>query len=212
MRARSSGIPVKAPAGALVKGARMSDLSTWFTSWDRLESIAVSSVALYVLIVVLVRVMGKRVTGQMNSFDWIITVAVGSLLASGILQNSVSVSDAALAIGILAACQWLMTKASVRSQRFEKLVKPAPRLLVHKGAYLDAQMEHERVTRAEVDAALREQGHASIDEVNWVVLETDGTMSVVPRMAVPLDKAGLMRQVAGHEKLDETPPQAAPRG
>ncbi len=175
----------------------MFEISIWFSSWDRLESIAVSSLVFYVLIVTLVRVVGKRVTAQMNSFDWIITVAVGSLLASGILQKSVSIADATLAIVLLAACQWVMTKLSVHSQRFEKLVKPAPRLLVHKGAYLHREMARERISRAEVDSALRHSGHTSISDVNWVILETDGTMSVVPREKIALSQADLMQQVAG---------------
>ncbi len=172
----------------------MNETSTWISSWDRMLSIAFSSVAFYLLVVILVRLMGKRVTAQMNSFDWIITVAVGSLLASGILLEDVSIADGALAVLILAACQWAMTKLSVRSQRFEDAVKPRPRLLVHKGAYLRDAMDAERISKSEVDAALREKGYSSLADVNWVILETNGMMSVVSRRSQTLEEADLMGQ------------------
>jgi uncharacterized membrane protein YcaP (DUF421 family) len=174
----------------------MREISTWFSSWGHLQSIAISSVVFYLFAVVLVRFMGKRVTAQMNSFDWIITVAVGSLLASAILLKEVAIADGALAALILAGCQWVMTKMSVKSQGFENTVKPTPRLLVHDGAYLHEEMDAERISKAEVDAALREKGYSSIEDVKWVILETNGMMSVISRNGQSLEDANLLDQTS----------------
>ncbi|MGB3722587.1 MAG: DUF421 domain-containing protein, partial [Pacificimonas sp.] len=68
-------------------------IATWFNSWERLLSIGLSAIATYIGIVILVRISGKRTTSQMNNFDWIITVALGGLVTSGILLKGVSVVD-----------------------------------------------------------------------------------------------------------------------
>ncbi len=178
--------------------------TVWVSDAERLGSIALSSVVLYLGLVALIRVIGKRATAQMNSFDWIVTVAVGSLLASGILSASVGILDAGLAIVTLGLCQWALTRLSVRLPAVEKAVKPQPRLLVHRGAYLEAAMADERVTRAEVDAALRGQGYTSVREVGWAVLETDASISVIPADAARPADCDLMQGV-NH-------PAAAPGG
>ncbi len=80
-----------------------------FADSERNLSIIASSLYFYVLVVALVRLMGKRTTAQMNNFDWIINVAVGSLVASGILFKNVPVMGATAAILTIAICQWLLT-------------------------------------------------------------------------------------------------------
>lgn len=170
-------------------------VTNWASDWDRVLSITVSSVVFYLFVVLLVRVMGKRVTAQMNSFDWIITVAVGSLVASGILLRDVAVADAVTAIVVLALCQWAMTWMSMKSAHFSDIVKPVPRLLVHKGEYLESAMRAERVTKSEVNVALRAEGFTDVADANWVILETNGQLTVVPRQDVEFKQAELMDEV-----------------
>jgi|TARA_R100000501_G_scaffold10060_1_gene19843 uncharacterized membrane protein YcaP (DUF421 family) len=173
------------------------DIDTWFNSWERLWSVAQGAAFFFVLIVVLVRILGKRTTGQMNNFDWIITVAVGSLAASGILLKGVSILDATLAILVLGGLQWLTTLGVLNSRIFRKLVRADPRLLVHKGKFLKNAMRRERISEAEIYSVLRQHGYTSPDDANWVILETDGTMTVVPRQDLHLDDARLMADVEG---------------
>lgn len=170
-------------------------VTNWASDWDRVLSITVSSVVFYLFVVLLVRVMGKRVTAQMNSFDWIITVAVGSLVASGILLEDVSLADAAVAIVALSLCQWAMTWMSIKSAYFSDIVKPVPRLLVHRGEYLESAMRAERVTKSEVNVALRAEGFTDVADANWVILEANGQLTVVPRQDVKFKQAGLMDEV-----------------
>ena len=92
-------------------------------------SIAISAAFFFVFIVVLVRVIGKRSTSQLNNFDWIINITVGSLAASGILLRDVHLLDAALAIAVLAGLQMLTTWSVLRSDLASKIVKAQPVLL-----------------------------------------------------------------------------------
>ncbi len=95
----------------------------WSSSFDRMSSVAISSVFFFAFIVVLVRIVGKRATSQLNNFDWIINIAVGSLAASGILLEDVRIVDAATAIAVLAALQMLTTWAVLKFEFASKAIK-----------------------------------------------------------------------------------------
>ena len=168
---------------------------TFFNSAKHVLSSGVSAAVLFVVIVILIRMLGKRATGQMSNFDWIMSVTVGSLAASGILLKEVSLADVILAIAVIGVLQWSTAWLASRSEWFEKLVRAKPRLLVHKGRLLEEDMRRERISRHEIFAYLRGQGLVGPDRANWVILETDGTMTVIPRQDVPLDDAGVLDDV-----------------
>lgn len=173
----------------------MDDLAGWFSNFEKMQNIAIGALFFYFLIVVLVRILGKRTTSQMNNFDWIINIAVGSLAASGILLSNVAILDATAAILVLATLQWGTTWLVVRSKLVTKLVKAEPTLLTHKGEYLEDAMRRTRVTEEEICSALRNQGITDPAGANWVVLETDGTLSVIPKQDVSLREAETMGNV-----------------
>lgn len=104
------------------------------------------------------RILGKRTTSQMNNFDWMVTVAVGSLAASGVLLKDVPIADATLAIAIIFVLQWLTPWLVLRSELFCKLIKAEPRMLLAKGELQKDAMRAERVLKAEVLNLLRQQG------------------------------------------------------
>ena len=168
---------------------------TLYNSTQHIVSTGFSAVVLFVVIVLLIRMLGKRATGQMSNFDWIVSVTVGSLAASGILLKEVSLADAVLAIAVLGVLQWSTAWLAARSEWFEKLVRAKPRLLVHKGRLLEEDMRRERISRHEIFAYLRANGYVGPEEANWVVLENDGTMTVIPRQDAGFDDAGLLDDV-----------------
>jgi uncharacterized membrane protein YcaP (DUF421 family) len=133
----------------------------------------------YLAVVVMLRVSGKRTLSKMNSFDFIVTVALGSVLASTIMTETVALLEGILGMGLLVLLQYVITWLSVRSDRFSSLIKAEPSLLYHDGHYIASQMKHSRITETEVQAAIRERGNGSMDDVAAVVLETDGTFTVI---------------------------------
>lgn len=133
----------------------------------------------YLSLVVMLRVSGKRTLSKMNAFDFVVTVALGSVLASTIMTESVALLEGVLGMAALVLLQLVITWLSVRSKTVSQLVKAEPSLLYHNGAFIDAQMTRSRITESEVQAAVREQGNGSMDDVAAVVLETDGTFSVI---------------------------------
>lgn len=151
-----------------------------WNSWESILKIVVVATTGYAGLLLLQRVSGKRTLSKLNAFDLVVTVALGSTLATTILSPDVSLSGGLTAIGMLMLLQLVVTFFSVRAQRFRELVKASPALLVENGTMLHEVMRHERVTEDEVLQAVRSSGRDSLDALD-VVLETNGKMSVVTR-------------------------------
>jgi uncharacterized membrane protein YcaP (DUF421 family) len=124
-------------------------------------------------------VSGKRTLTKLNAFDLVVTVALGSTLATVLLSKSVALAEGVLAMALLVFLQFAITWLSVRSSRFQQVVKSEPTLIMHQGRFLDGAMRTQRITREEIMAALRSNGLADAADVAAVVLETDGTIAVI---------------------------------
>jgi uncharacterized membrane protein YcaP (DUF421 family) len=107
------------------------------------------------------------------------------------LSSTVSLADGVTALALLVGLQYLVAWASVRSRRLERLVKSEP-TLVYRDGFLAGAMGRERVTADELRQAARGQGHADLAEVALIVLETDGTLSILtaPPTALHLSEQG----------------------
>lgn len=173
----------------------------FFSSWQSLLRVLVVGVLAYVGLIFLLRMSGKRTLSKMNAFDFIVTVAMGSTLATVLLSKQVALLEGILAFALLIGLQYAATWTAVRSDRFQSLIKARPRLLAHKGRIFDEALIEERVSREELKAALREQGLPGVGAAEAVILETDGTMSVVPMMDdadfSALDTVGGMPETPG---------------
>jgi uncharacterized membrane protein YcaP (DUF421 family) len=151
----------------------------FFVDWSGpLRILIVGSLA-YGGLIFLLRATGKRTLSKMNAFDLIVTVALGSTLATVLLDSAVPLVEGLTALALLIVLQFMITWGSVRSNLLRGLVKSEPTLLVRDGECLQGAMNRARVTRDELDAALRQHGLSEMRAVKLVVLETDGSLSVV---------------------------------
>ncbi|WP_137388578.1 DUF421 domain-containing protein [Rhodoligotrophos defluvii] len=141
--------------------------------------ILIVGTAAYIGLVFLLRVTGKRTLSKMNAFDLVVTVALGSTLATVLLDSSIALSEGLLAFFLLCSLQYAVTFASVRWPWFQGIVKSQPTLLVLRGEVLPDVLVKQRVTREEVLAALREHGLDDLSKADAVVLETDGTFTAI---------------------------------
>jgi uncharacterized membrane protein YcaP (DUF421 family) len=124
-------------------------------------------------------VSGKRTLAKMNAFDFVVTVALGSTLATILISKDVALAEGITALVVLIAMQYVVAWLSVRSQLVRQLVRSEPRLLVRNGELLDGALKEERVSRDEVFAAIRSQGFADLEQIYALILETDGSFSAV---------------------------------
>lgn len=150
-----------------------------FDGWYDLARILVVGVCAYAGLILLLRLTGKRTLSKMNAFDLVVTVALGSTLSSALLSSEVSLSEGMLAFALLCLLQYAVAYTSVHSPRFQRLVKAEPSLLYFRGSFLAPMLTAQRVTEEEVLAAVRSRGLAKMAEVQAVVLETDGSFSVI---------------------------------
>ena len=153
----------------------------FFNDWSSLVRVVVVGTLAYAGLVLLLRISGKRTLSKMNAFDLIVTVALGSTLATVLLSKDVVLADGITAFALLIALQYLITWSSVRWPYVEKLVKAEPSLLFFQGQFLEKTLRQQRVTRAEIHAAVRAQGMPRLEDVAAVVQETDGSMTVLKK-------------------------------
>lgn len=151
----------------------------FFTNWTSIWRTLLIGVAAYVGLMLLLRISGKRTLTKMNAFDLVVTVALGSTLATVLLSKSVALADGLTAFALLIALQFSITWLSGRSRAVGRLVKAGPTLLVYQGAFLRAAMRSERVTKRKLLAALRQHGLTSVNKAAAVVLENNGQLSVL---------------------------------
>ena len=153
----------------------------FFESWQAIFRILVVGVMAYAALVLLLRISGKRTLTKLNAFDLVITVALGSTLATILLSKDTPLVNGVVALGLLILLQYLIAWLSVRSSSIRSLVRSEPRLLFHGGEFLHGAMNDERVSEDEVIQAMRSGGLASREGAEAVVLETDGSLSIISR-------------------------------
>jgi uncharacterized membrane protein YcaP (DUF421 family) len=146
--------------------------------WVLLRTLTIGVLA-YTSLIILLRVTGKRTLSKMNAFDFVVTVALGSTLATVLLSREVTLAQGVIALALLIGLQLIITWLSVRVRWVRRLVTGEPSLLLYRGEFLDEALKRARVTRDEVRAAVRGSGLATLDQAEAVVLETDGSFSVV---------------------------------
>jgi len=147
--------------------------------WEVVARTLIVGVLAYVLLIVLLRFSGKRTLSKMNAFDLIVNVSLGSILAATLLDRSVPVTQGMIAFGVLIGLQFMVTWSSVRMPWVRRIVTGEPALVLERGAFLPAALQRARVTEDEVRAAVRSAGLRDLTMVEAVVLETDGSLSVV---------------------------------
>lgn len=153
----------------------------FFNSWEGIWRILVVGLLAYCALILLLRVSGKRTLSKMNAFDLVVTVALGSILATILLNKKVALLEGISAFFILIILQYLVAWMSVRSNSFKKLIKSDPQLLYYNGQYLQEKINKERILEAEILQSARSNGINSLELVEAVVLETDGSLSIIKK-------------------------------
>ncbi|SDM76136.1 DUF421 domain-containing protein [Sediminibacillus halophilus] len=150
-------------------------------SWPSIGRVVLIGILAYISLIVLLRITGKRTLTKLNAFDLVVTVAIGSTLATILLNQKVSIFQGVTALATLVFLQFIFAWSSIRSAFINRLIKAEPKLLFYQGRFFEQEMEKERIQRIEVFQAVRNQGLASMDMVEAVILETDGSMSILKK-------------------------------
>ncbi|MCZ2839319.1 DUF421 domain-containing protein [Modestobacter sp. VKM Ac-2985] len=156
----------------------------WWDSWADLGRILAVGAAAYVTVVVVLRLSGKRTLAKLNAYDLVVTVALGSTLATILMSSDVSWAEGAVALALLAGLQALVAWVSVHWSGARNVVTSRPTLLFREGQPLPQALADQRMTLDEIRQAVRATGSGDLADIAAVVLETDGTLSVIPRSKI----------------------------
>jgi uncharacterized membrane protein YcaP (DUF421 family) len=152
----------------------------WFDSWYALVRVVLASLVAYAVLVGFLRISGKRTLAKLNAFDLVVTVALGSTLANIALSPDVAIVEGALALAMFVTLQFVVAWLSVRNTRVQRLLKAQPVVVVRDGELLDEVLLAHRLSESDVHQAIRSAGLGDPELAGAVVLESDGTLSVVP--------------------------------
>jgi uncharacterized membrane protein YcaP (DUF421 family) len=190
---------------------------TWFTAdASSLVMILLTGVGVYAALLALTRLTGLRSFSKMSSFDFAITVAIGSIIASTLLAKTPSLAAGAFGLAVLYGIQWTVSKARRENEPVERLVDNEPLLVMAGETVLSEHLDATRMTLDDLRSKLRRKGVTHPKQVLAVVFETTGDVSVLQhRDAV---SAWTFENVRGAEHLEplldeeggSTQPEATP--
>ena len=157
----------------------MTDPVLLWGGWLPLWRIVVVGTLMYLVLVVLLRVSGSRTIASMRAFDFLVTVALGSVFGRALTAKGVSLAEAVVAFLLLVVLQYAVARLQVASRPFARAVTNPPRLLWYRGQFQRDGMRAARVTEQELRAVARKKGHGSLSDVEALVLEASGDIAVI---------------------------------
>jgi uncharacterized membrane protein YcaP (DUF421 family) len=145
-----------------------------------LWAIAARTALVYLGVFVGLRLMGKRELGQMTVFDLVVILLIANAVQNAMTGPDFSVQGGLLAAGVLLVANYLVSALQLRGRWWGRLFAGTPTVLIQDGQFIDPNLRRERIDRDEVEMVMREHGVDSVSDVKLAVLETDGSISIVP--------------------------------
>jgi uncharacterized membrane protein YcaP (DUF421 family) len=176
----------------------------FFQGWEPIFRTAISTSASYLALIVLLRVAGQRTLAKWYAFDLIVTVALGSTFANTVLAKDITVAQAVVGFLILVGLQFLVSFIVLHWSPMREVVNSPPTLVFHNGQFQNDAMRSQRVAEADVRAAVRQNGRASLEQVAAVILESDGTFSVIDQFSGSLSALSDIPELGGSVKATES--------
>jgi uncharacterized membrane protein YcaP (DUF421 family) len=149
-----------------------------------LGEIIVRTVVVYVVLLTILRLAGKRELGQMTTFDLVVILIVANAVQNAMVGSDTSLNGGLLAAAVLVVLNWLVDRLGIRYAWLGRGLSGSSTLLINNGAIIPDHLRREGVTVEELEMASREHGIAGISQVMLAVLETDGTISIIPKTDV----------------------------
>jgi uncharacterized membrane protein YcaP (DUF421 family) len=143
--------------------------------------IVLRSIVLFVFLVVLMRVIGRRELSSMEPFDLVVLIVVGDLVQQGVTQQDYSVTGAVLSVGTFGVLTVFVSWLSFRFPRVRPVLDGRPVVLLEDGRPIEDNLRRERITLEELAAQGRVHGIEKLERVKWAVLETGGQVSFIEK-------------------------------
>lgn len=162
------------------------------------------TIILYIVVIIAMRVMGKRQIGELQPSEFVVTILISELAAIPMQDNGIPVTNGIVPILTLIACEIFLSAFTVYSLRARKVISGTPSVLIANGVINQEEMRRLRFTIDDLMEELRLCGFMSVGEVAWAVLETNGKLSVFPTSENKPVTAGMMKLSPADGGLPET--------
>lgn len=141
----------------------------------------VRGVIVYLFLIVILRLTGKRQVGQLAPFDLVLLLVLSNAVQNSMTGGDNSLIGGLLSAGTLVGANWLVSLGTYRNKTISALVEGRPQVLIHNGKVYESVLKEARLTHHELNSALRQSGCACVDDVHSAILENNGAISVTPR-------------------------------
>lgn len=148
-----------------------------------MTTIILRTLILYFTLIVTMRFMGKRQIGEVQISEFIITIMLSEIAATPILDHSVPILHAIIAIVLLLSVELLVSYLLIKSSLLKRLICGTPSILIRRGELIQKELKKNRVDIAELFSELRQKGYSTLSEINYAILEENGQLSVFPYTA-----------------------------
>jgi uncharacterized membrane protein YcaP (DUF421 family) len=145
-----------------------------------LPDVALRTAIVYIFLILGIRISGKREVGQMSVLELVVILIISDAVQNSMVGENVSIWGGLVAATVLLTLDFVLRSLSLRRPRFRRAIQGEPRLLVRDGRVLDRALREEDISQDDVEAAVRAHGIERVDQVALAVLETDGSISVIP--------------------------------
>ncbi|WP_413161242.1 DUF421 domain-containing protein [Capilliphycus salinus ALCB114379] len=159
----------------------MNQVVFFYTGLEPLLRIIIIGSLAYISLLFLLRVSGKRTLAQMNAFDFVITVAIGSTFGRLLTAKGVSLAESITAFGVLIGLQYIVSWLTVKSSGFADLVMATPTLLYFDGQFIEKAMRKQRLTKKNLLETVRQQGVVSLQNVEAIIMEPVGNITIIKK-------------------------------
>jgi uncharacterized membrane protein YcaP (DUF421 family) len=143
--------------------------------------LAIRATFLFGFVYLLTRIIGRRELSSLEPFDLILLIVIGDAIQQGLTQDDYSVTGALIVVGTFAMLQVLVSLLSYKFPPLRPALDGEPIIVVQDGKPIERNMRRERLTLEEVLVEARHQQLTSIEEIEWAVLETSGSISIIPK-------------------------------
>lgn len=157
----------------------MEKIVYFWSSWEAIFRILVVGTITYFGIVLILRIAGNRTLSRMNTFDFILVIAMGSTFGRILTAHTVSIAEALTAFFLLVFLQFIFSFLEVRSLFFSRMITSPPILLFYRGEFLLKNMRKERVQKNDLIGIIRQKGIGGLEKIEAIVLEANGAFSII---------------------------------
>lgn len=152
----------------------------FFQDWHTIGKVALTTITAFVTLFLFVRISGKRTLSKLNAFDFVVSIALGSTL-SDMMLAVVPAAEGAAVLFLIILLQYIFAWLARSSPKMEKVINTVPMVVFYNNRFLEKTMAREAITKEEIYAAIRSSGIDQVEDVKAVIMELNGSMTVVKK-------------------------------